>query len=146
MAVKTYADIDASGNKIVNVATPTTGSDGANKTYVDFMASGGPKTAKIIVGSTGIVSVGQKNAFYRVVSGGTVTKWRIWTDQTTTTTVNILKSSSFPTFSTLGSFTLTNGRYSTAVVSWVVATDDILDLEVISNTSGGRITIELEIT
>lgn len=49
MSRKTYADMDASGNKVINVATATIGTDAANKDYADgvvttHVASADPHT------------------------------------------------------------------------------------------------------
>lgn len=101
-----------------------------------------------VVGTTdgSVVAPGVKKAYWNVPAAGTITRWKVISDVTGSAVVRALKSSALPTFTTLGDATLTSALSATGVVSWAVAKDDVLDIQVISNTASAKIVLELTLT
>jgi hypothetical protein len=176
MAREIFSDLDVNGNKIVNVGTPTANSDAANRLFaqsriwtgtqaaydaigtkdpeITYMitdagaAPSGPVSAVFVVGTTdaSAITTGIKKAYWNVTKTGTITAWKIIADMSTTSSISVLKSTSMPTFSALGTASITAAQTATGTPSWSVAAGDIMDIEVLTNNNATKLVLEITIT
>lgn len=110
------------------------------------LSGGGSFLATFVVGNTSAITTGVKKAYWTVPATGTITKWKIMTDLSSSTSIQVLKASTLPTFSALGTATMSAAYTATGIPSWAVTAGDILDIEVLSNNNATKLVVELTIT
>lgn len=147
MARELYASLDVNGNRVVNVATPVDGTDAANKDYV-LANAGGSTSSKLtfVVGDSGAVSTGVKKAYVTCPRTGNVTAWKIISDTSTTSSISLLKATTMPTFSSVGTASISAAQTATGTPSWAVTEGDIMNIEVLTNNNATKLVLEITIT
>jgi len=93
MAREVYSDLDVNGNKVINVATPVAATDAANKQYV-LDNAGGSTSSKVtfVVGDDTAIATGVKKAYVSCPRTGNITAWKIISDVSTTSSIQVLKA------------------------------------------------------
>jgi hypothetical protein len=147
MPREVYADLDVNGNKVINVATPVAATDAANKQYV-LDNAGGSTSSKLtfVVGDTSAIATGVKKAYITCPRTGNITAWKIISDVSATASIQVLKSTTMPTFTAVGTASMTAARTATGTPSWAVTSGDIMNIEVLTNDSATQLVLEITIT
>lgn len=147
MAREVYADLDVNGNKVVNVATPVAATDAANKQYV-LDNAGGSTSSKLtfVVGNTSAVATGVKKAYVTCPRTGNITAWKIISDVTATASIKVVKSTTMPTFTNVGTASIAAGLVATGTPTWAVTSGDIMNIEVLTNDNAAQLVLEITIT
>ena len=109
---------------------------------------GAPITGTFVVGTLddSPVAAGIKKAYWNAPVSGFVTRWKLIADAATTASVDVVRSSSMPTFTLLGNSALSAAQVNSGNVMWAISKDDILDIQVLNNSTAVKLVLELTIT